>query len=89
MERIREWGKKVVIVVNKVDILHEGDIAKVRSFVAEKYESIMSPVRSRTRGLQPAATRSSHASAVRRSSHESAGPIAAPVCRDQTIEVSP
>lgn len=35
MERIREWGKKVVIVVNKVDILHEGDIAKVRSFVAE------------------------------------------------------
>ncbi len=35
LERIRAWGKKVVIVVNKVDILHEGDIAKVRGFVTE------------------------------------------------------
>ncbi len=35
MERIREWGKKVVIVVNKVDILQDADIAKVRAFVGE------------------------------------------------------
>lgn len=35
MERIREWGKKVVIVVNKVDILQDGDIVKVRAFVTE------------------------------------------------------
>ena len=35
MDRIREWGKKVVIVVNKVDMLHDDDIAKVRDFVAE------------------------------------------------------
>lgn len=35
MERIREWGKKVVIVVNKVDMLHDDDVAKVRTFVTE------------------------------------------------------
>jgi small GTP-binding protein len=35
MDRIREWGKKVVIVVNKVDMLQDDDVAKVRDFVAE------------------------------------------------------
>jgi small GTP-binding protein len=35
MDRIRAWGKKVVIVVNKVDLLHDEDIARVRGFVAE------------------------------------------------------
>ena len=35
MGRIREWGKKVVIVVNKADILEDSDVAKVRAFVAE------------------------------------------------------
>ncbi len=35
MERIRAWGKKVVIVVNKVDILSPTDVPKVRSFVAD------------------------------------------------------
>lgn len=35
MERIRQWGKKVVIVVNKVDILQDNDIAKVRGFVGD------------------------------------------------------
>lgn len=35
MQRIREWGKKVVIIINKADILQDEDIAKVRSFVAE------------------------------------------------------
>ena len=35
MERIRAWGKKVVIVVNKVDILNPADVSRVRAFVAE------------------------------------------------------
>ncbi|MEI2689251.1 MAG: dynamin family protein [Anaerolineae bacterium] len=35
MERVRQWGKKVVIVVNKVDILNDADIARVRAFVAD------------------------------------------------------
>ncbi len=35
MDRIRAWGKKVVIVVNKVDLLQDEDIARVRGFVAE------------------------------------------------------
>jgi small GTP-binding protein len=36
LERIRDWGKKVVIVINKVDILEkEGEIAKIRNFVLE------------------------------------------------------
>lgn len=35
MDRIRAWGKKVVIVVNKVDLLEPADAAKVRNFVAE------------------------------------------------------
>ena len=35
LERIRAWGKKVVIVVNKVDILDETDRPRVHQFVAE------------------------------------------------------
>ncbi|MCB0042065.1 MAG: dynamin family protein [Caldilinea sp.] len=35
LERIRAWGKKVVIVVNKVDILDEADRPRVHQFVAE------------------------------------------------------
>lgn len=35
MQRIREWGKKVVIIINKADILQDSDVTKVRSFVAE------------------------------------------------------
>lgn len=35
LNRIRSWGKKVVIVVNKVDILDQADIPEVREFVAE------------------------------------------------------
>ncbi|MER2598138.1 MAG: dynamin family protein [Caldilineales bacterium] len=35
MQRIREWGKKVVIVINKADILDEADTTKVRAFVVE------------------------------------------------------
>jgi small GTP-binding protein len=36
LERIRDWGKKVVIVINKVDILEkEEEITKVKDFVLE------------------------------------------------------
>jgi small GTP-binding protein len=35
MDRIRAWGKKVVIVVNKVDLLQNEDVSRVRSFVAD------------------------------------------------------
>jgi small GTP-binding protein len=36
MEHIRGWGKKIVVVVNKSDILEgPGQVAEIRSFVAE------------------------------------------------------
>ncbi len=35
LERIRQWGKKVVIVVNKVDLLDDADVARVRAFVSD------------------------------------------------------
>ncbi len=35
LERIRDWGKKVVVVINKVDILErEEEVVEVRAFVA-------------------------------------------------------
>jgi small GTP-binding protein len=33
LERIRDWGKKVVVVLNKADILDEAGVAEVRDFV--------------------------------------------------------
>jgi small GTP-binding protein len=42
LERIRDWGKKVVIVINKIDILHgEEDLATVRDYVAENAHSLL------------------------------------------------
>ena len=36
LEQVRSWGKKVVVVINKVDILEsEAEVDTVRSFVAE------------------------------------------------------
>ena len=35
LEQIREWGKKVVIVVNKVDILRPNEVDQVLAFVHE------------------------------------------------------
>jgi small GTP-binding protein len=36
LERIRDWGKKVVIVVNKLDILENPeDLAQIREFIVE------------------------------------------------------
>src|SRR5262249_34188821 len=42
MEQIRDWGKKVVIVVNKVDILGgDGEVAQVRRYVAENAQRLL------------------------------------------------
>ena len=35
MERIREWGKKVVILLNKTDLLEEDDILQVTEFIRQ------------------------------------------------------
>jgi small GTP-binding protein len=35
MERIREWGKKVVILLNKVDLLEEDEIDQVVDFIRQ------------------------------------------------------
>jgi small GTP-binding protein len=42
LEQVRGWGKKVVIVINKVDILaNEKEVAEVRSFVADSAKSLL------------------------------------------------
>jgi small GTP-binding protein len=42
LELIRDWGKKIVLVVNKVDLLHEDeDRDKVRLFVEEGVNSML------------------------------------------------
>ena len=42
LEQIRGWGKKVVIVINKIDILGgPGEIAEVRTFVAQSAQSLL------------------------------------------------
>jgi small GTP-binding protein len=42
MERIRDWGKKVVVVVNKVDILRsQADLDKVVSFVNQNAQALL------------------------------------------------
>ena len=42
MERIRDWGKKVIVILNKIDIL-EGpdDVADIEAFIAEYAESLL------------------------------------------------
>jgi len=42
LEQIRDWGKKVVIVINKIDILSgEKDRAEVRSYVADNARRLL------------------------------------------------
>jgi small GTP-binding protein len=42
LELVRGWGKKVVIVINKVDILaNEQEVEEVRSFVADSAKSLL------------------------------------------------
>lgn len=35
MEQIREWGKKVIIVLNKIDLLEDDEIEQVMGFIRE------------------------------------------------------
>ena len=35
MERIREWGKKVIIVLNKIDLLDDDDVEHVTDFIRQ------------------------------------------------------
>lgn len=42
LESIRDWGKKILLVVNKVDILErEEDVAAVESFVGENAKTLL------------------------------------------------
>jgi small GTP-binding protein len=42
LEQVRSWGKKVVIVINKVDILEsEAEVDAVRSFVADSARALL------------------------------------------------
>ena len=42
LEQVRSWGKKIVIVINKVDILeNEREVEAVRAFVAENAKSLL------------------------------------------------
>jgi small GTP-binding protein len=42
LEQIRDWGKKVVIVINKVDILSgEREVAEVRAYVADNARRLL------------------------------------------------
>jgi small GTP-binding protein len=42
LERIRDWGKKVVVVLNKVDLLQsESDLSEVRTFINENSNKLL------------------------------------------------
>ncbi len=42
IEQIRSWGKKLVFVINKADILHsEGDVAEIERFVVENAQRLL------------------------------------------------
>ncbi len=42
LNRISEWGKKIVIVINKIDILDDDDRAQVIAFVKESADRLIS-----------------------------------------------
>ncbi|HSL24196.1 MAG TPA: dynamin family protein [Vicinamibacterales bacterium] len=45
LEYIREWGKKIVIVINKIDIFHdEGELEEVRRFVEANAQLLLGTV---------------------------------------------
>jgi small GTP-binding protein len=42
LERIRNWGKKVVVVLNKIDILEgEDSVAKIETFITENARALL------------------------------------------------
>lgn len=41
LEKIRDWGKKVVVVINKIDILQNSeDLAQIQAFLTENTQSL-------------------------------------------------
>jgi hypothetical protein len=45
LEKIRSWGKKIVVIVNKVDILEDGgQVQQVLDFVADNAKSLLDSV---------------------------------------------
>ena len=42
LERIREWGKKVVVVLNKIDLFQdESELSQVETFIAENSRTLV------------------------------------------------
>ena len=41
LEQVRGWGKKVVVVINKIDILEPAQVEEVRAFVAESARALL------------------------------------------------
>ncbi len=41
LEQVRGWGKKVVIVINKIDILDAAQVEEVRAFVTENARALL------------------------------------------------
>jgi small GTP-binding protein len=42
LEQVRSWGKKVVVVINKIDILESGEqVAEVRMYVADSARALL------------------------------------------------
>src|SRR5262249_28122833 len=41
MTEIRAWGKKIIIVVNKIDLLTEADLETVLAFVREQVQALL------------------------------------------------
>lgn len=71
LEQIRDWGKKIVVVVNKIDIvLTEEDVGRIESFVSENAHLLLGF----TPAIFPVSAR--RALAAKRAAAESAAPIA-------------
>ena len=41
LEQVRGWGKKVVVVINKIDILEPGEVEEIRTFVADNARALL------------------------------------------------
>ncbi len=45
LEKIREWGKKIVVVINKIDILESPeDLVRIETFVGQNFERLLGVV---------------------------------------------
>jgi small GTP-binding protein len=41
MERIREWGKKVIVLLNKIDLLEEAEVSQVVRYIRENARALL------------------------------------------------